>query len=46
MMGHLCADIKLSSLHNLMKKQWLIPLNSTFFVVIEYAHERLLNLHC
>jgi len=24
-------DMKVSSLHNLMKKQWLIPLNSTFF---------------
>jgi len=27
------------SLNNLMKKQWLIPQNSTFFVLIGYAHE-------
>ena len=31
MMGHFSTDIKVSSLHNLMKKQWLIPLNSTLF---------------
>ena len=31
MMGHFCIYIKVSSLHNLMKKQWLIPLNSTLF---------------
>ena len=39
MMGHLCTDMKVCSLHNLMKKQWLIALNSTLFVVIGYAHE-------
>ena len=31
MMGHFCTDMKVSSLHNLMKKQWLIPVNSTLF---------------
>jgi len=31
MMSHLCTDIKVSSLHNLMKKQWLKPQNSTLF---------------
>jgi len=31
MMGHLSTDMKVSSLHNLMKKEWLIPLNSTLF---------------
>ena len=31
MMGHFCTNMKVSSLHNLMKKQWLIPLNSTLF---------------
>jgi len=31
MMRHLCTDMKVSSLHNLMKKQWLIPQNSTPF---------------
>ena len=31
MMGHFCTDMKVSSLHNPMKKQWLIPLNSTLF---------------
>jgi len=30
-MGHFCTDINVSSVHNLMKKQWLIPLNSTLF---------------
>ena len=30
-MGHFCTDMKVSSLHNLMKKQWLVPLNSTLF---------------
>jgi len=30
-MGHFCTDMKVSTLHNLKKKQWLIPLNSTFF---------------
>jgi len=39
MMGYFCRDMKVSSLHNLMKKQWLIPLNPLFFVVIGYAHE-------
>jgi len=29
--GHLCTDMKVSSLHNLMKKQWLKPQNSTLF---------------
>ena len=31
MISHFCTDMKVSSLHNLMKKQWLIPLNSTLF---------------
>ena len=31
MMGHLCIDMKVSSLHILMKKQWLIAPNSTLF---------------
>jgi len=31
MMGHLCKDMKVCSLHNLMKKQWLKPQNSTPF---------------
>jgi len=40
MIGHLCTYMKVSSLHNLLKKQWLIPLNFTlFFCVIGYAHE-------
>jgi len=25
MMGHLCTNMKVSSRHNLMKKQWLKP---------------------
>jgi len=31
MMGLLCSDMKVSTRHNLMKKQWLIALNSTLF---------------
>ena len=31
MMCHFCTDMKVSSLHNLMNKKWLIPLNSTLF---------------
>jgi len=31
MMCNFCTDMKVSSLHNLMKKQWLIPLNCTLF---------------
>ena len=31
MMGLFCTDMKVSTLHNLMKKQWLIQLNSTLF---------------
>jgi len=38
-MGHFCTDMKVSSLHNPMKKQWLIPKISLFFVMIGYAHE-------
>jgi len=30
-MGHLCTNTKVSSLHDLMKKQWLKPQNSTLF---------------
>jgi len=30
-MGHFCTDMKVASHHNLMKKQWLIPLNSALF---------------
>jgi len=30
-MGHFCTDMKVYYLHNQMKKQWLIPLNSTLF---------------
>jgi len=31
MMGHLCTNIKVPFLHNLMKKQSLIPINATLF---------------
>jgi len=31
MMGHFCTDMKVSSLHNLRKKRWLIPSNSSLF---------------
>jgi len=40
-MGHLCIDMKVWPLHNLIKKQCLITLTSPFFVVIGYAHERI-----
>ena len=41
--GHLCKDMKVSPLHNLIKKQCLITLTSPFFVVIRYAHEWILE---
>jgi len=42
-MGHLCTDMKVSPLHNLIKKQCLITITSPFFVVIGYAHEWILE---
>jgi len=41
--GHLCKDMKVSLLHNVIKKQCLITLTSPFFVVIGYAHEWILE---
>jgi len=44
MMGHFCTGMKVSSLHNQMKKQWLIQLNSIFFLWLDMYMNEFLDL--